>query len=91
MNNYKYDLEAMARKVTEYTKIIYIANPDNPMGTYINRKDFDEFYKHIPERVLIILDEAYFEFAESESDYPDSMTYSRYKRVCCEFSIRRNC
>ena len=32
MNNYKYDLEAMARKVTEYTKIIYIANPDNPMG-----------------------------------------------------------
>ena len=61
------------------------------MGTYINRKDFDEFYKHIPERVLIILDEAYFEFAESESDYPDSMTYSRYKRVCCEFSIRRNC
>ena len=80
MNNYKYDLEAMARKVTEYTKIIYIANPDNPMGTYINRKDFDVFYKHIPERVLIILDEAYFEFAESESDYPDSMTY-RYDNV----------
>ncbi len=80
MNNYKYDLEAMARKVTEYTKIIYIANPDNPMGTYINRKDFEEFYKHIPERVLIILDEAYFEFAESESDYPDSMTY-RYDNV----------
>tara|TARA_B110000116_G_scaffold53858_1_gene45390 strand:- start:2801 stop:3886 length:1086 start_codon:yes stop_codon:yes gene_type:complete len=80
MNNYKYDLEAMAEKVTEYTKIIYIANPDNPMGTYINRKDFDAFYKHIPERVLIILDEAYFEFAEYESDYPDSMTY-RYDNV----------
>jgi histidinol-phosphate aminotransferase len=80
MNNYKYDLEAMANKVTEYTKIIYIANPDNPMGTYINRVDFDAFYRHIPERVLIILDEAYFEFAESESDYPDSMTY-RYDNV----------
>jgi histidinol-phosphate aminotransferase len=80
MNNYKYDLEAMAEKVTEYTKIIYIANPDNPMGTYINRKDFDAFYKHIPDRVLIILDEAYFEFAEYESDYPDSMTY-RYDNV----------
>jgi|TARA_B110000495_G_scaffold93568_1_gene80833 histidinol-phosphate aminotransferase len=80
MTNYKYDLEAMARKVNEYTKIIYIANPDNPMGTYINKKDFDEFYKHIPERVLIILDEAYFEFAQSESDYPDSMTY-RYDNV----------
>ena len=70
----------MANKVTEYTKIIYIANPDNPMGTYINRVDFDAFYRHIPERVLIILDEAYFEFAESESDYPDSMTY-RYDNV----------
>ena len=80
MNNYKYDLEAMAKKVTEYTKIIYIANPDNPMGTYINKKDFNAFYKHIPERVLIILDEAYFEFAESQSDYPDSMTY-RYDNV----------
>ena len=80
MKNYKYNLEAMAEKVTEYTKIIYIANPDNPTGTYITRKEFDAFYKHIPERVLIILDEAYFEFAQSELDYPDSMTY-RYDNV----------
>ena len=80
MKNYKYDLETMAEKVTEYTKIIYIANPDNPTGTYISKKEFDAFYEHIPERVLIILDEAYFEFAQSEHDYPDSMTY-RYDNV----------
>jgi len=80
MKNYRYDLEAMAARITDYTKIIYIANPDNPMGTYITKKEFDEFYKYIPERVLIILDEAYFEFANEIQDYPDSMAY-RYDNV----------
>jgi histidinol-phosphate aminotransferase len=80
MKNYRYDLEAMANKITDYTKIIYIANPDNPMGTTITRQEFDEFYKHVPERVLIILDEAYYEFAQNSPDYPDSMTY-RYDNV----------
>ena len=80
MKNHHYDLESMADKITDYTKIVYIANPDNPMGTYITRKEFDAFYSHVPERVLIILDEAYFEYAESREDYPDSMTY-RYDNV----------
>ena len=80
MNQHHYDLETMADKITDYTKIIYIANPDNPMGTYITKKEFDEFYSHVPERVLIILDEAYFEFAHGLEDYPDSMTY-RYDNV----------
>lgn len=80
MKNYRYDLEAMADKITDYTKIIYIANPDNPMGTTITRQEFDEFYKHVPERVLIILDEAYYEFAQDSPDYPDSMNY-RYDNV----------
>jgi len=80
MKNYRYDLEAMANKITDYTKIIYIANPDNPMGTTITRQEFDEFYTHIPERVLIILDEAYYEFAQDSPNYPDSMSY-RYDNV----------
>ena len=80
MKNYRYNLEGMASKVNDYTKIIYIANPDNPMGTYIPRKEFDEFYAHVPKRVLIILDEAYYEFAQAKKDYPDSMTY-RYDNV----------
>ncbi|MBC8345704.1 MAG: histidinol-phosphate transaminase [Candidatus Marinimicrobia bacterium] len=80
MKHYHYDLEAMADKITDYTKIIYIANPDNPMGTTITRQEFDEFYTHVPERVLIILDEAYYEFAQKSHDYPDSMNY-RYDNV----------
>ena len=80
MDNNRYNLEMMTKKISDYTKIIYIANPDNPMGTYITKKEFDEFYSYVPNRVLIILDEAYFEFANDIKDYPDSMTY-RYDNV----------
>ncbi len=80
MKKYHYDLDAMTKQITEYTKIIYIANPDNPMGTYITKDDFDKFYQHVPDRALIILDEAYFEFANEISDYPDSMAY-KYDNV----------
>ena len=50
------------------------------MGTYITKEEFDVFYSDIPERVLIILDEAYFEYAKATKDYPDSMSY-RYDNV----------
>ncbi|MFQ6612834.1 MAG: histidinol-phosphate transaminase [Fidelibacterota bacterium] len=80
MRHHRYDLEAMAENINEYTKIIYIANPDNPMGTYITREEFEAFYQHVPERVLIILDEAYYEYCQELPDYPDSMTY-RYDNV----------
>ena len=80
MKNYRYDLKSMVNELNNQTKIIYIANPDNPMGTYITKEEFDAFYSDIPERVLIILDEAYFEYAQSKEDYPDSMNY-RYDNV----------
>ena len=50
------------------------------MGTYITKEEFDEFYAHVPKRVLVILDEAYFEFAAHIEEYPDSMKY-RYDNV----------
>ncbi|MDG2267127.1 MAG: histidinol-phosphate transaminase [Candidatus Marinimicrobia bacterium] len=80
MINHKIDLEGIKNHINDYTKIIYLANPDNPMGTYITDKEFDEFYKYIPKRVLVILDEAYFEYANHLSDYPNSMIY-RYDNV----------
>ncbi len=51
-----------------------------PPGTIFTRQEFDDFYKHVPERVLIILDEAYFEYAKDNPRYPDSMHY-RYDNV----------
>lgn len=78
--DYKYDVEAMAKKITPNTKIVYIANPDNPTGTYITKKEFDYLMGHVPSHTIVILDEAYFEFAQGQWDYPDSMTY-RYDNV----------
>ena len=75
-----YDLPALAEAINPQTKIIYLANPNNPTGTIFTRQQFDEFYRHVPERVLIILDEAYFEYAKDNPRYPDSMQY-RYDNV----------
>ncbi len=78
--NWHYDLTALAAAITERTKIVYLANPNNPTGTIFTRAEFEAFYKHVPERVLIILDEAYFEYAKDNPRYPDSMHY-RYDNV----------
>src|ERR1051325_2821384 len=71
-DNWHYDLPALAAAITPRTKIIYLANPNNPTGTIFTRAQFDAFYRHVPERVLIILDEAYFEYARTDPRYPDS-------------------
>src|SRR5215470_9204425 len=78
--DWHYDLPALAREINDHTKIIYLANPNNPTGTIFTKHEFDEFYRHVPERVLIILDEAYFEYAKDNPRYPDSMHY-RYDNV----------
>jgi histidinol-phosphate aminotransferase len=78
--DWHYDLQALAEAINANTKIVYLANPNNPTGTIFTKLQFDEFYKHVPERVLIILDEAYFEYAKDDPRYPDSMHY-RYDNV----------
>ena len=68
--NYKYDLDQISKKINIFTKIIYLANPDNPTGTYFNKIKFEKFMSTVPNRVLVILDEAYFEYAQNIKDYP---------------------
>lgn len=80
LNDYRFDLPAIAERINDHTKIIYLANPNNPTGTIFTRKEFEAFYRAVPERVLIILDEAYFEYAQDNPDFPDSMQY-RYDNV----------
>ncbi len=79
-DHWHYDLKKLAGAITEKTKIVYLANPNNPTGTIFTRQEFQQFYQHVPERVLIILDEAYFEYARDNPRYPDSMHY-RYDNV----------
>ena len=78
--DWRYDLQALAAAINDKTKIIYLANPNNPTGTIFSRAEFDAFYEHVPQRALILLDEAYFEYARQSPRYPDSMHY-RYDNV----------
>ncbi|MFQ5951918.1 MAG: histidinol-phosphate transaminase [Candidatus Omnitrophota bacterium] len=72
LKDYKYDLNGMLKAITGKTKIVFIANPDNPNGTYVTDKELNEFIEKVPKDVLIFLDEAYYEFATG-GDYPETL------------------
>lgn len=74
-NEYKFDLKVILKTINEKTKIIYLCNPNNPTGTIFTKDEFEDFIKQVPEEVIVIMDEAYFEYAENFSEYPDSMKY----------------
>jgi len=74
MRDLRYDLPAMAARIGPRTKVIFIANPDNPTGSYITRAELDAFVARVPEDVVLVLDEAYLEYAHAP-DYPVSIEY----------------
>jgi len=79
LKEYAHDLDAMTDAVTPRTKIVFIANPNNPTGT-INKKDeFDRMMRRIPDNILVVVDEAYFEYV-ADPDYADSMKHFREGR-----------
>jgi histidinol-phosphate aminotransferase len=59
-----FDLNAIAAAIDQHTRIIYISNPNNPTGTLIPAQELDRFFDKVPEQVIVILDEAYFDFAQ---------------------------
>ena len=71
LRQFRYDLNAIAKKTTNKTKIIFIANPDNPTGSYLTYKEVKDFLKKIPKSVVVFFDEAYFEF--TGPDFPKSL------------------
>ena len=56
-----HDLEAMSRAVSERTRVVFVANPNNPTGTWVSRQALEMFIRSLPEDVLVVVDEAYFE------------------------------
>jgi histidinol-phosphate aminotransferase len=76
LRNYRLDLEAMARTITPMTKMVFIANPNNPTATIVNRDEVATFMARVPDRVIVVFDEAYWEFAQGP-DFPDSLQYMR--------------
>jgi histidinol-phosphate aminotransferase len=80
LKRYRYDLPAMAAAVEPHTKLVFLANPDNPSGTYVTKKELDAFLRALPPEPLVFLDEAYYEFVDA-ADYPQSLGYVKDGRV----------
>jgi histidinol-phosphate aminotransferase len=70
----RHDLDAMAARITPKTRIVFIANPNNPTGTMNTSAEMDRFMDRVPDHVIVALDEAYFEYV-THADYPDSPDY----------------
>jgi histidinol-phosphate aminotransferase len=68
----RYDLEAMLGAVTERTKLVYVCHPNNPTGTMNTRAELDHYFERVPEHVLTVLDQAYFEYVD-DPDYADGI------------------
>lgn len=75
---FKYDLGAILRRVDKKTKLIFIANPNNPTGTYVTKYEVADFLNALPVQVLVVFDEAYDTFIDVD-DYPDTLSYLRKK------------
>ncbi len=74
-DGYRFDVEALAAAITPNTKIVYIANPNNPTGTYITQDEVSWLVERLPSTTLLVLDEAYFEYASflKPDTYPDGI------------------
>lgn len=76
-----HNLEAMAKAVNERTRLVYIANPNNPTGTWLRSDELESFLAAMPEHVSVVLDEAYYEYVDAP-EYPNSLVWlSRYPNL----------
>ena len=72
LRHFTHDLEAMLDAITPATRVVFLANPNNPTGTGFLRQPWQDFLAAVPRHVLVVMDEAYFEFVD-DPDYPDSL------------------
>jgi histidinol-phosphate aminotransferase len=74
VHGFEYDLCEILKYVSSKTKLIFIANPNNPTGVIFKRVDFENFISKLPEDIILAIDEAYFEYVD-DSQYPNSLLY----------------
>ena len=72
LRNFTHDLDAIADAITPATRLVFLANPNNPTGTIFFRREWEDFLSAVPPHVIVVMDEAYFEFVEDPA-YPDSL------------------
>jgi histidinol-phosphate aminotransferase len=71
-DNWAHDLDAMAKAITDKTKLVFIGNPNNPTGTWLSHQQLNQFLSNIPGNIIVVLDEAYYEYVD-HADYPDAL------------------
>jgi len=87
--NYGHDLDAMAAAIADDTRLIFIANPNNPTGTFIPGDEIEVFLKRVPENVVVVLDEAYTEFLPAELQYDSIAWVGRYPNLLVSRSMSK--
>ncbi|HEX9787237.1 MAG TPA: histidinol-phosphate transaminase [Candidatus Binatia bacterium] len=80
LRNFTHDLPALAEAVSPRTRMLFLANPNNPTGTIFRRAQWERFLDQVSPDVLLIVDEAYFEYVQ-DADYPDSLRYHTTDRA----------
>ena len=75
--DYRFDLAAIAKAVTPQTRVVFVANPNNPTGTLIDQKTIDRFMERLPDDVIVVFDEAYYEYLDTP---PDTLKFVRQGR-----------
>jgi histidinol-phosphate aminotransferase len=80
-HDYGHDLAAMAAAVTDSTIAVYIANPNNPTGTFLPKAEIEAFLRQVPDRVLVILDEAYNDYLPSEDRFDGTQFVKQFPNV----------
>ena len=75
LKDYSFDLDAICNAISEKTKIVFLANPNNPTGTMFTGSEFEQFMNKVPDNVLVILDEAYEAYAKEFEGYPVGVDY----------------
>jgi len=73
LKNLETDLDAMIEAINEKTKLVYLCNPNNPIGNITTKEKLEKFVAEIPEDVVLVLDEAYFEYAIRNVEYPNGL------------------
>jgi len=71
--NYGHDLDAMAKAISDKTRLVFVTNPNNPTGTWLTQAEIAEFMAKVPSDVVVVLDEAYFEYV-NEAEYANGLT-----------------
>ncbi|MBZ2174886.1 histidinol-phosphate transaminase [Schnuerera sp. xch1] len=73
IDGYKQDFKGMIEKISKNTKLIYVCNPNNPLGNIMTKDEVEYLVENVPDDIVIVFDEAYYDFAKVNPDYPESV------------------